>query len=117
MTTAFVKGLLLCQWDCCKIELDFFSSRTYDEHKGYMQGTIFNYDIERIIFKVHPSGLYNTPADLTCLEDCPDVCVQNRVKWVLFWPQGREWRASLNGCQISQAPLYGYILPIHSFNI
>ena len=30
------------------------------------------------------------PGDLTCLEDCPDVCVQNRGKWVLFWPQGRE---------------------------
>ena len=30
------------------------------------------------------------PGDLTCIEDCPDVCVQNRGKWVLFWPQGKE---------------------------
>ena len=28
--------------------------------------------------------------DLTCLEDCPDVCVQNRGKWVPFWPQSGE---------------------------
>ena len=34
--------------------------------------------------------MLSTPRDLTCLEDCPDVCVQNRGKWVLFWPQGRE---------------------------
>ena len=30
------------------------------------------------------------PPDLTCLEDCPDVCVQNRGKWVLFWSLVRE---------------------------
>ena len=76
MTTAFVKGLLLCQWDCSKIELDFFSSRTYDEHKGYVQGTRFNCDSEWIIFKVHPSGLYNTFKILylhICVVDYDDI--------------------------------------------
>ena len=52
------------------------------------------------------------PRDLTCLEDCPDVCVQNRGKWVLFWPQVREWRDPLNGCQSSQGPIYGYTFAI-----
>ena len=55
-------------------------------------------------------GLTRAPGDLTCFEDCPDMCVQNRGKWVLFGPKVREWRDPLNGCQISQAPLYGYAL-------
>ena len=58
-------------------------------------------------------ALWVHPGDLTCLEDCPDVCVQNRGKWVPFLPKVREWRDPLNGCQISQAPLYGYIFEIY----
>ena len=54
-----------------------------------------------------------TPGDLTCLEDCPDVCVQNRGKWVLFWPQVREWMDPLNGCQINQASLYECMFAIY----
>ena len=40
------------------------------------------------------------------------VCVQNRGKWDPFWLKVREWRVPLNGCQISQAPLYGYTFAI-----
>ena len=52
------------------------------------------------------------PGDLTCLEDCPDVCVQNGGKF-LFCPKVRERRDPPNGCKISQAPLYGYTFAIN----
>ena len=54
----------------------------------------------------------SSPGDLTCLEDCPDVCVQNRGKWVRFLAQGREWRDPLNGCKINQPTLYWYTLQL-----
>ena len=40
--------------------------------------------------KAYPLCRICSPRDWTCLEDCPDVCVQNREKWVVFWSQGRE---------------------------
>ena len=57
--------------------------------------------------------LRSRPGDLTCLEDCLDVCVQNRGKWVLFWPKVREWRDPVNGYQINQALLYGYTFALY----
>ena len=58
---------------------------------------------------LHQCGMWNGSGDLTCLEDCPDVCIQNRGKWVLFWPKVKDWRDPLH----MQAPLYGYTFAVY----